>query len=75
MIAVDSGNKGIDVLKEQGPVAVVVSDYSMPEMDGVQFLSIVSGRLCLIPYVYCFRAFFLTEFIVFAGCNEKLNFL
>ncbi len=39
VITVDSGNKGIDVLKEQSPVAVVVSDYRMPEMDGVQFLS------------------------------------
>jgi DNA-binding NtrC family response regulator len=26
VIAVDSGNKGIDVLEEQGPIAVVVSD-------------------------------------------------
>jgi len=41
VVTVDSGNKGIDVLKEQGPIAVVVSDYRMPEMNGVQFLSTV----------------------------------
>ncbi|MFQ5686434.1 MAG: HD domain-containing phosphohydrolase [Candidatus Scalindua sp.] len=41
VVTVDSGKKGIDVLKEQGPIAVVVSDYRMPEMDGVQFLSTV----------------------------------
>jgi len=41
VVTVDSGNKGIDVLKEQEPFAVVVSDYRMPEMNGVQFLSTV----------------------------------
>lgn len=41
VVTVDSGDKGIDVFKEQGPIAVVVSDYRMPEMDGVQFLSTV----------------------------------
>ncbi|WP_096892651.1 HD domain-containing phosphohydrolase [Candidatus Scalindua japonica] len=41
VITVDSAAKGIDEVKKQGPVAVVVSDYRMPEMDGVQFLSTV----------------------------------
>ena len=41
VITVDSGKKGMDLLKEQGPFAVVVSDFRMPEMDGVQFLSTV----------------------------------
>jgi len=39
LVTVDSGAKGITALQEQGPFAVVVSDYRMPEMDGVQFLS------------------------------------
>lgn len=41
VLTVDSGKKGIDVLEEQGPIAVVVSDYRMPEMNGVQFLSTI----------------------------------
>ncbi|OPY58496.1 MAG: Hydrogenase transcriptional regulatory protein hupR1 [Pelotomaculum sp. PtaU1.Bin035] len=39
LVTVDSGVKGIAALLEQGPFAVVVSDYRMPEMDGVRFLS------------------------------------
>lgn len=37
----DRGVKAITVLNEQGPFAVVVSDYQMPEMNGIQFLSLV----------------------------------
>jgi Response regulator containing a CheY-like receiver domain and an HD-GYP domain len=36
---VDNGMDGLEILKEKGPFAVVVSDYRMPEMDGVQFLA------------------------------------
>ncbi len=40
MIAVaDSGEAGIEVLKKEGPFAVIVSDYKMPGMDGVEFLT------------------------------------
>ncbi len=35
----ENGKKGLEALKEQGPFAVIVSDYRMPEMDGIQFLS------------------------------------
>jgi response regulator RpfG family c-di-GMP phosphodiesterase len=34
-----SGADGLDAIKEHGPFAVVVSDYRMPEMNGIQFLS------------------------------------
>jgi response regulator RpfG family c-di-GMP phosphodiesterase len=34
-----SGEEGIEILKEALPVAAVVSDYSMPEMDGITFLT------------------------------------
>ncbi|UWG95429.1 response regulator [Dehalobacter sp. DCM] len=34
-----SGTEGLEILKEEGPYAVVVSDYLMPKMDGVQFLA------------------------------------
>jgi len=35
----ESGMEGIEVLKKQGPFAVVISDMQMPGMDGITFLS------------------------------------
>lgn len=35
----DNGTDGIQILKEEGPFAVVVTDFRMPEMDGIQFLT------------------------------------
>jgi signal transduction histidine kinase len=35
--------EGLDVLREQGPFAVVVSDLRMPDMDGVTFLKKAKG--------------------------------
>lgn len=40
----ESGGAGLAALSEQGPFAVVVSDYNMPGMDGVQFLNAVYQR-------------------------------
>lgn len=34
-----SGQEGLQLMEEQGPFAVVVSDLKMPGMDGIQFLS------------------------------------
>ena len=35
----EGGEAGLDILSDQGPFAVVVSDYNMPGMNGIQFLS------------------------------------
>ncbi len=35
----DNGEKGLELLKKNGPFAVIISDYMMPGMDGVDFLS------------------------------------
>ncbi len=35
----ESGEEGLQVLKDRGPFAVVVSDLKMPEMDGIVFLT------------------------------------
>lgn len=34
-----SGGEGINLLKSQEPFAVIVADYRMPEMDGIQLLA------------------------------------
>lgn len=39
----NSGELGLETLRSGGPYAVVVSDYQMPGMDGVEFLSRVRG--------------------------------
>ena len=38
------GAQGLEVLENEGPVAVVVSDQRMPNMDGVEFLGEVRKR-------------------------------
>ncbi|MHB8986126.1 MAG: HD domain-containing phosphohydrolase [Eubacteriales bacterium] len=35
----ENGTRGISFLTRQGPFAVIVSDFRMPEMDGIEFLS------------------------------------
>ena len=39
-----SAKEGLERLDEQGPFAVIVADYSMPGMDGIEFLSKVAER-------------------------------
>ena len=39
IVPASGGREGLDLIKSSGPFAVVVSDFRMPEMDGVQFLA------------------------------------
>lgn len=39
IVTAESGDEALQVLKSQGPFAVIVSDMRMPGMDGVQLLS------------------------------------
>lgn len=39
-----SGREGLELLERSGPVELVISDYRMPEMNGVEFLSAVRAR-------------------------------
>ena len=43
MIA-NSGDEGLQILAEQGPFQIVISDYRMPVMNGVEFLKEVYSR-------------------------------
>jgi serine phosphatase RsbU (regulator of sigma subunit) len=36
---VTSGRDGLEAIRRQGPFPVVVTDYCMPEMDGIEFLT------------------------------------
>ena len=37
----NSGKEGLELIQNNGPFAIVVSDYKMPEMNGNQFLNSV----------------------------------
>jgi len=37
----NSGSEGIKIIRESDPFAVVVSDYNMPQMNGIEFLKLV----------------------------------
>lgn len=39
IVTAGGGTEAITVLKEKGPFAVVVSDYRMPQIDGIHFLA------------------------------------
>ena len=39
LFTADSGTKGLAALEEQGPFAVIITDYRLPQMNGVDFLS------------------------------------
>lgn len=39
VVTAKSAAQGIELLKKEGPFAVMVVDYRMPEMDGIQFLT------------------------------------
>ncbi|MDH5525524.1 MAG: response regulator [Desulfobulbaceae bacterium] len=44
LLTATDGQKGLDILQEAGPVQVVISDYRMPGMNGVEFLKHVYER-------------------------------
>lgn len=44
VLTATSGAQGLELLREQGPIAVVLSDMRMPGMDGATFLGLVRER-------------------------------
>ncbi|MFN2354083.1 MAG: response regulator, partial [Desulfopila sp.] len=41
VITAPSGTEALEKIKHEGPIAVVVSDMRMPEMDGIELLSLI----------------------------------
>ncbi|MBV5341987.1 MAG: response regulator [Deltaproteobacteria bacterium] len=44
IVLAGSGDEGLKIMEESGPFQVVISDYRMPVMNGVEFLKAVYGR-------------------------------
>ena len=44
IVLADSGDEGLKILEDRGPFQVVISDYRMPVMNGVEFLKVVYER-------------------------------
>lgn len=45
-----SARAALDILEER-TFDVIVTDYQMPEIDGIEFLKILKGRKCTIPVI------------------------
>lgn len=44
ILTAESGEEGLEVLEKDPPIHIIVSDYRMPGMNGVEFLKIVSTQ-------------------------------
>lgn len=44
IITAGSAREGLQLIQQQGPFAVIITDYCMPEMDGIEFLALVRQR-------------------------------
>jgi len=44
IVIANSGEEGLQAMEESGPFQVVISDYRMPQMNGVEFLKAVYDR-------------------------------
>lgn len=44
ILIAESGSEGLDILEEEGDIRMVISDYRMPEMTGVEFLRQVNEK-------------------------------
>ena len=42
ILTAPSGDEGLEVLRNAGPIQIVISDYRMPEMNGIDFLKEVN---------------------------------
>jgi response regulator RpfG family c-di-GMP phosphodiesterase len=67
VVIADSGNAGLQKLKEDPEIAVVISDMKMPEMNGIEFIRLAKNEFPENFY------FVLTAFDINAEITEALK--
>ncbi len=50
-IAASSGKEALDVLRQQGPVDLVITDYAMPQMTGLQLADAIKEEWPELPVI------------------------
>ncbi|HCX99744.1 MAG TPA: response regulator [Bacteroidales bacterium] len=67
LITASSGFEGLEILKNQPGISVVVSDMRMPKMDGIEFIGKAKAKFPHIVY------FILTGFEITDEISQALN--
>ena len=50
-IAAPSGNKALDILRKEAPVDLVITDYAMPQMTGLQLAAAIKKEWPELPVI------------------------
>ena len=50
-IAASSGKEALDILRQQGPVDLVITDYAMPHMTGLQLANAIKKEWPKLPVI------------------------
>ena len=72
VIMAESGLEGLEKLKENKDISVVISDMKMPEMDGLEFIDTAKKKYTNLIY-FILTGFEITEEIAQAIDNKLIN--
>ncbi|RLD52140.1 MAG: response regulator [Bacteroidetes bacterium] len=73
VIGTDSPLKGLQILKDNHEISVVISDMRMPEMNGIQFIKKAKKKFPKICY-FILTGYDITDEIAEALNNKLINF-
>jgi len=73
VIGTDSPVKGLQILKDNHEISVVISDMRMPEMNGIQFIKKAKKKFPKICY-FILTGYDITDEIAEALNNKLINF-
>lgn len=73
VIGTDSPVKGLQILKDNHEISVVISDMRMPEMNGIQFIKKAKKKFPRICY-FILTGYDITDEIAEALNNKLINF-